>query len=163
MLTIQSPQRIGILATAALSATMFSTQMLTANSATMPIVHFQQSTRDGFVRTVRAVTNVRVESRSPKEASFQHLAKQWKRETGHLSSVMQKARHWAYLRIIAMGPDAVPLLLSQLRSEGTMPHHWFVALAYVTGEDPVPEDDRGNVLKMRDAWLNWGVANGYGA
>jgi hypothetical protein len=97
-------------------------------------------------------------------ALFQALAVQWKRETAVFPSVMEQARHPAYLRIMAMGTRAIPLILAQLKREGDMPYHWFVALTYVTGgENPVPDDDRGDVLKMRDAWLRWGMANGYAA
>jgi hypothetical protein len=64
--------------------------------------------------------------------------------------------HPAYLSILAMGPDALPLIIGQLRSEGEDPDHWFVALHYITkGADPVPEEDKGDMARMSRAWLEW--------
>lgn len=63
-----------------------------------------------------------------------------------------------YKEIIELGPPVVPLLLSDL---ATTQRHWFTALSAITGADPVPEEDGGRILKMRDAWLNWGKENGY--
>ena len=53
-----------------------------------------------------------------------------------------------------MGPAAVPLILSELRRE---PDHWFVALKRITGDDPVPDEVRGNIEQMAEAWLRWGT------
>lgn len=66
--------------------------------------------------------------------------------------------HPAYLRIIGMGRAAVPLILDEMRSRGG---HWFVALAAITGENPIAPDDRGRVRAMTDAWLRWGAGRGY--
>ena len=41
-----------------------------------------------------------------------------------------------------MGPDVVPLILSELEKE---PHHWFWALEAITDENPVAESDAGDV------------------
>jgi hypothetical protein len=65
--------------------------------------------------------------------------------------------HPAYQEIIALGPPAIPLLLAELRMEA---RYWFAALSAITGQDPVPAEDRGSVRKMTDAWLRWGKAHG---
>ena len=57
-----------------------------------------------------------------------------------------------------MGPDVVPFILAELEKEMG---HWFPALYAITEADPVPEEDRGNMKKMRDAWLAWGKAQNY--
>ena len=36
------------------------------------------------------------------------------------------------------------------------PDHWFPALKSISGEDPVPPEDRGKVRRMTKAWLAWG-------
>ena len=41
-----------------------------------------------------------------------------------------------------MGQPAVPLILERMRSQGG---HWFHALRYITGADPVNPEDLGNV------------------
>jgi len=87
---------------------------------------------------------------------FQMLVSQWYAERGATSSIEEMCTRPAYLSIMAMGPDALPLILGQLRSEGDNPDHWFVALHYITkGVDPVPDKDKGNMVKMSEAWLEW--------
>ncbi len=63
-----------------------------------------------------------------------------------------------YQKIIGMGPEAVPLILEELRRH---PGYWFWALRMITDEDPVPKEVRGNMEKMIEAWVGWGVANGH--
>jgi hypothetical protein len=65
------------------------------------------------------------------------------------------ATHPAYQRIIGMGPEALPHIFRRLESG---PDHWFWALRAITGVDPVPPEDRGRMVKMREAWLNWAKA-----
>lgn len=92
------------------------------------------------------------------ETAFRLLADQWRRETGLLSSVSQIAIHPAYQRIIGMGNKAIPLILQELEKR---PAHWFWALAAITGENPVPLEVRGDVIRMADAWIRWGRSRGY--
>jgi len=62
----------------------------------------------------------------------------------------------SYQAIIGMGPPAIDLILARLKAEGDDPDHWFWALQILTGINPVPEEDEGNVRKMADTWLKWG-------
>lgn len=87
------------------------------------------------------------------EHKFGMLAEQWRTETAHLSSIEMIAMHPAYQRIIGMGPDALPLILSELSRE---PEHWFWALYAITGENPVEPKDAGNLAQMAEAWLELG-------
>lgn len=90
-------------------------------------------------------------------SEFTALAEQWRRETGFLSSLDEKILHSAYQSIIAMGLDAVPLVLEELESRRG---HWFWALHFMTkGANPVPEG--ANIEEARDAWLQWGRQKGY--
>lgn len=97
-----------------------------------------------------------------RRARFNQLVKEWLVQRGAKASMTQAAMCPAYQTIIGMGGDAVPLLLKRLESEGDDPDHWFWALKAITGNDPVPETDRGNLQQMATAWLNWGRQNGYG-
>ena len=63
----------------------------------------------------------------------------------------------SYQRIIAMGDEAVPLILAELDRHLD---HWFWALHSITGVDPVPEDSQGNTSEMANAWLEWGRQRG---
>jgi hypothetical protein len=92
------------------------------------------------------------------EEAFQALATKWREETGHLSSITKMVMHPCYQRIIGLGPDVLPILLNEL---GRQPDYWFWALRAITGEDPVAEEDAGNIPKMAEAWLEWGKQRGF--
>src|SRR3990167_860853 len=87
---------------------------------------------------------------------FQSLVDAWRLERGAKSSITEAAMCPAYQSILGMGPDAVPLLLKQLKSDGDKPDHWFWALKAISGADPVSANDRGNLKRMAAAWLEWG-------
>ena len=91
------------------------------------------------------------------EERFVRYAEEWRAETGFMSSVRDKALHRSYQQIIGMGQQAVPLILRDLRKR---PDHWFWALNAITGVDPVPPSDRGQIKRMAEAWLRWGQARG---
>lgn len=88
------------------------------------------------------------------ESEFQQLAQQWKEETEFQSAAERIAMHPAYQRIIGMGREALPFILRDLQDTHDM---WFWALAAITGENPVPEEDRGYIDRMTRAWVRWGV------
>jgi len=89
---------------------------------------------------------------------FYELATQWKAGTKYLSLTRDKSVHPAYQRIIGMGQKVIPLILNDLAVE---PRHWFWALTAITGVDPVPPDQEGNIAEMRRLWLEWGKENDY--
>ncbi|HUS58396.1 MAG TPA: hypothetical protein VM141_07070 [Planctomycetota bacterium] len=90
---------------------------------------------------------------------FKKLVREWHSKTAFAATIVDIATAPPYQMIIGMGPDAIPLILKELKKE---PDHWFWALKAITGgEDPVPESDRGNMVKMRRAWINWGKKRRY--
>lgn len=92
---------------------------------------------------------------------FQRLAAEWKRERGATSSITQMSICDSYQEIIGMGPTVVPLILAQLKAEGTEPDQWFWALQVLTGADPVNPQDRGDFEKMSKSWIDWAATMGY--
>src|SRR5437667_384459 len=90
------------------------------------------------------------------EEKFRSLANQWRRETRYVSSITQRTSNVSYLKIIAMGWSAVPLLLRELEKNRD---HWIWALYIITGQDPAEGieiyDD------AVEAWLTWGKQNHY--
>lgn len=92
------------------------------------------------------------------EARFRRLAAAWTAETAYVSSTSDLVAHPAFQEIVGMGPAVIPLLLRELE-KGT--GHWHRALRRITGADPVPSADRGNVAKAAEAWLRWGKEHGY--
>ncbi len=99
-------------------------------------------------------------SQDPLRMKFQQLKGEWKANLPMESSTWKLAMSPAYLKIIGMGPAAVPLLLEELKTE---PDLWFVALRSITcaDPDPVPHSARGNVAEMAKAWIKWGEERGY--
>jgi hypothetical protein len=91
-----------------------------------------------------------------RRAEFNRLAERWRRETRFSSSSDEKILHPAYQSIIAMGKTAVPLVLEELQARDG---HWFWALHFMSGENPVPDD--ANVSQTRAAWLDWGKKKGF--
>jgi hypothetical protein len=92
------------------------------------------------------------------EIRFHRLADAWEKATGHLSSMKAASEHPAYQEIISLGHDVVPYLLRDLKETE---RHWFIALATITGANPIPSSLAGNIPKMIEAWLQWGKENGY--
>ena len=95
------------------------------------------------------------------QEAFRQSVEQWKRATGHFSSITRMLAHPTYLRIIGLAThttrdEVVRLLLGELRNE---PNHWFAALTAITGSDPVkPEHDFNQSV---EDWLNWGRQKGW--
>ncbi len=89
---------------------------------------------------------------------FAELADRWERDTFFVSNSSLAVKHPAHREIISMGESVVPLILERMRRERG---HWFFALHAITGANPVNPADRGKVVVMQQAWLQWGEANGY--
>lgn len=88
---------------------------------------------------------------------FQALVSKWREATQYMSSVTQMICRPEYLRIIGMGEAVLPDILRELERE---PDQWGPALTAITGDDPVREEDWGDVQAMATAWLDWGRARG---
>jgi hypothetical protein len=88
---------------------------------------------------------------------FSRLAEAWKLRSRAMSNPAQMAMLPEYQQIIGMGFPAVPLILNELRNE---PGQWFWALGAIVGENPVPPEAAGDVSRMSQAWIDWGVRNG---
>jgi len=86
---------------------------------------------------------------------FEELADTWRRETKGAPFFITQLTHWAYLRIIGLGPKALPLILRELERETD---HWFGALNAISGEDPAEGVEEFEEAAVR--WLEWGRATG---
>ncbi|MEX2119209.1 MAG: type II toxin-antitoxin system ParD family antitoxin [Pirellulales bacterium] len=101
---------------------------------------------------------IATERQQKTKQTFEALSKEWKAQTRFMSSFTDMAMLPTYQRIIGLGPVAVPWLLQELEND---PDYWFSALEAITGENPVPEELRGNLEGMAAAWLEWGRVHGY--
>jgi len=92
------------------------------------------------------------------EQRLRRLEAAWLDAVGYSSSSTELRNHPAFQEIIALGEAAVPLMLRDLEER---PRLWVWALPRITGADPVPPADRGNIAKISEAWLRWGREHGY--
>lgn len=86
------------------------------------------------------------------EQRFRRLADEWREKARALSSDSDIVSIFAYHQIIGMGQRALPLIFNELHNHGG---RWFWALRAITGENPVRPEDRGNVRRMTETWLEW--------
>jgi hypothetical protein len=95
-----------------------------------------------------------IESLSQK---FKRLLAEWREQSAPMSSITAMAMLPSYQEIIGMGKPALPLILNQLKKE---PDYLFWALKSITGIDPVPPKDIGDMKRMARAWIDWGRNHG---
>lgn len=86
---------------------------------------------------------------------FRELVDVWKTETWYRSPLARRISHPAYLKIIGLGPKAIPWILQELRQDQD---YWFAALEAITRE---PSPNTANLTELRDAWLEWGKRHEY--
>jgi hypothetical protein len=115
--------------------------------ASVPLRHDTQVTLTPFRPRAESQRTV-----SAARQQFNELVEKWREETRHLSSLTDIVLNFNYQRIIGMGPAALPFIFEELSTNGG---HWFWALRAITGEDPVPPQDRGNIPNMKNAWIEW--------
>ncbi len=84
---------------------------------------------------------------------FRILARQWREETMFSSSMTDLVSSPAYRQIIDLGPQVIPQILTELSYR---PDYWFQALRELTGDNPVPDEHRGDLELMAEDWLQWG-------
>lgn len=92
---------------------------------------------------------------SPAE-KFKRLKAQWLREMPPSSRMRDLVLCKSYQRIIGMGKDALPFLLSEVERE---PRAWFWALEAITEANPVPEG--GDLNSIAQAWTRWASEHGF--
>jgi hypothetical protein len=93
------------------------------------------------------------------ELQVVRLLARWRGETAYLSSSTVITAHPAYLELIALGPVALPFLFRDLEQTGD--GHLSKALSAITGADPIPTEERGQIRKIAATWLQWAKENGH--
>lgn len=92
------------------------------------------------------------------QVEFDRLAQE-ATDASHFDSTLRLLlEHPSYLRILEMGPAAVPMVLRRMEEERG---HWFHAMMTLTGANPIPFAARGRVPEMNRVWLEWAKDNGY--
>lgn len=88
------------------------------------------------------------------EQKIEALADIWKRYNSGQS--VAEYNHAAYMQIIGIGMDAMPSLLNRLEAGDS---DWIVAMKYITGAGVTTPEMRGNLVAIKEAWLDWGHKN----
>lgn len=91
-------------------------------------------------------------SRAPIDFYVAKLAEDWVRATMNMSSPRQMMQHRLFSVIESIGMDAAPALLRSY----TKPSPLFLILQAITGENPVPKSDYGDMEAIRRAWIKRG-------
>ncbi len=86
---------------------------------------------------------------------FEVHADIWRRETRGAPFLITRVTHWAYQRVIGLGPEVLPLVLRELERETD---HWYWALNAISGVDPAEGVEDFEEAAAR--WLEWGRATG---
>jgi hypothetical protein len=86
------------------------------------------------------------------KAQFDELYHQWRDDSLFDSLPDHMKAHESYQAMVALGDRAIPRIAAELRKE---PSFLFLALEDITGANPVPAEDQGNLLATVDAWLTW--------
>jgi hypothetical protein len=105
-------------------------------------------------RTVDTV----VEEQLTVEAAVQKNFTEWMDAIAVSSDATVMVSHPAYKRIVALGQDAVPVILRSLQKK---PNLLAWALFEITKANPVQPKDYGKIDKITRAWLKWGRKNKY--
>ena len=113
---------------------------------------------DYAIKKLTDEKNITIPIISMTEVKFNRLAEKWRNETAYASSLFEISMNENYQYIIGMGRNAIPFILRELLKKT---EHWFWALKAITCEDPVSDKDRGDLVRMTGAWLNWVAINGY--
>lgn len=89
------------------------------------------------------------------EARFEALARAWEahlEETRELSNPYARLRHEAFDGLVALGDEAVPLIVARYR-EGSL--FWGAVLARLTGVTEHGDGVQGDLKETRRRWLAW--------
>ncbi len=83
---------------------------------------------------------------------FEQLKQNWLKETMLSSNPNEICQNSNYQEIIALGKEAIPLILEDWE---TTNNHWFHALNVITGENPVKPEHRGRIKLMKKDWIDF--------
>ena len=86
------------------------------------------------------------------DRKFKILKSVWENDTVFSSSISEITNHPAYHSVIKLGKEVVPLIIEDLQSTN---NHWFYALEYLTGSNPITQEHQGLVPLMKQDWINW--------
>jgi hypothetical protein len=90
------------------------------------------------------------------EKKFASLVELW--ESRNIEQGKRNFNDLAFLQIIGMGQFAIRPLLERVRNRDTK---WIYALKCISGQEADKKEMRGDVDQIINAWVAWGIRNGY--
>jgi hypothetical protein len=85
-------------------------------------------------------------------ARFLDLKAQWKRDTCFSSNPDSIVQNQKYIQIINLGKDIIPIIFEDWEVTDNL---WFVALMYLTNNNPVAPEHIGYIREMKNDWREW--------
>jgi hypothetical protein len=67
----------------------------------------------------------------------------------------------SYLKIVEMGEEVIPLLLERINYDDLNGWLYVTCLFAITKEQPLKQEDAGNITAIGKAWIEWGKEKGY--
>jgi hypothetical protein len=110
----------------------------------------------GKIAYIRSNIEVAEEEQTLEEW-FNERADSWARLTGFHSSPVIRFMHSDYQLIMARGKEVIPHILNRMK---TKPDDWFWALKFLAGGHDAAENAAGFNGAI-EAWLKWGIDEGY--
>lgn len=91
---------------------------------------------------------------------FETRIREWLRDS-EWRSISFSTHHKQFAALVSMGAPILPLVLEKLSDPDVRPL-WFPLLKDLAGgQDPVPEQFRGQIAEMARHWLAWGRRNNF--
>ena len=142
--------------------TKFGEKELKVNSTETSIVNSKLTNYNGFVNSTdvfkTSLFNIHSEFEIDIINRFEQLAAQAKIACITVSSPNIMNSNEAYQEIISMGKEVIPLIIKRLDIEPTL---WLMALSKITGENPIPPENRGKINLIVQNWKDWAIKNRY--
>lgn len=123
----------------------------------LPTSGYERTKRVVLIRPAVSRTAGRPGAHVKLQREFDRLAKVIDEQFGVAGFMRDIHSCDAYLAIIGLGPDVVPVLIRDLRRTG---RPWFVALRAITREKVGDAISPGNLRALAAAWIEWGEARG---
>lgn len=81
--------------------------------------------------------------------------KKWVEETEFYSSPSMIKNNKNFLSLLQLGKMAIPYAIDRLKNDATPRVHFFILLSSLTRANPIGDDIRGDIKKMKTAWIKW--------
>lgn len=79
----------------------------------------------------------------------------WVGETEFYSSPSMIKDNKNFLSLLQLGKMAIPYAIEKLKNDATPRVHFFILLSSLTNTNPIEDDIRGDIKKMKTAWIKW--------